>query len=126
MTDRARDPAKWVKRATRSHVEARIAYRAPASDDWHRGLIVNISRTGALFVADGAAVPEPQGELVVYLTRPPVPASAERPPWPEGYSRAVVTRHKQLTNGQFVVAVRFDANWSATPPDAGQDRPSTT
>ena len=80
-------------------------------------MIVNISRTGVLFVAGATAVPMPQGELIVYLTRPAVAASGHRPPWPEGYARAVVTRTRMLTNGQHVVAVQFDAAWSATPPD---------
>ena len=66
-------------------------------------------------------IPEQQADLVVYLTRPPLPASAQRPPWPEGYSRAVVTRRKQLTNGQYAIAVKFDADWSAAPPDVNDE-----
>ena len=117
LFDRARNPATWVTRATRSQIDVPIAYRMRASDAWHRGLIVNISRTGALFVADAAAVPAAHDVLVVYLTRPPIPATAVRPPWPDGYARAVVTRLKELTNGQCVIAVRFDAKWSDVPPD---------
>jgi hypothetical protein len=117
VNDRASDPARWVRRATRSHADAPIAYRLRSDETWHRGVIVNISRTGVLFVADAAAVPMPQSELVIYLTRPAVPASGSRPPWPEGYARAAVTRTRMLTNGQHVVAVQFDAVWTAAPPD---------
>lgn len=115
--DRARDPAKWVRRATRTQALAAIAYRLRSGETWHRGVIVNISRTGLLFVADAAASPAPRSELVIYLTRPPVAASAQRPPWPQGYGRAVVTRTRTLLNGELVAAARFDAEWTAAPPD---------
>lgn len=120
MLDRGDDPAKRVSRATRSYADAPIAYRLRSTETWQRGLIVNISRTGVLFVADAAAVPQPQCELMIYLTRPPVATSTQRPRWPEDYARAVVTRIKVLTNGQSVIAVRVDAAWTATPPNAAE------
>ena len=88
MPDRGRDPASWVKRATRSQVDAPLAYRTRAGDAWHRGLIVNISRTGALFIADGSGVPELQAELVVYLTRPPLPCECPA----AAVARGILTR----------------------------------
>jgi hypothetical protein len=113
----AREPRLWVRRATRSSISIPIAYRRVAHDQWFRGELVNISRTGALFIADQALVPEAQAALVIFLSRAALAATGGRGPWPDGYSRGLVTRMRQLTNGRHVAAVRFDADWTSAPPD---------
>ena len=123
---RPRDPGTWVRRATRSTVHVPLAYRAVNRDDWHRGELVNISRTGALFVASRSLQPEPHAALIVFLSRAALNTAIDGTgAWPDGYTRARVIRSKQLTKGTPVVAIRFDAEWSDRPPDAHGDEPMT-
>ena len=122
----AREPRLWVRRATRSAVSVPLAYRRVAFDTWFRGELVNISRSGALFLADDALVPEADAAVVVFLSRAALAATGGRGQWPDGYSRGTIARIKQLTNGRHVIAVHFDAEWTPTPPDAEEPEPEPT
>ena len=115
-----------MRRATRSSVSVPLAYRRVAFDHWFRGELVNISRSGALFLADDALVPEADAAVVVFLSRAALSETGGRGEWPDGYSRGTIARIKQLTNGRHVIAVHFDAEWTPTPPDAEEPEPEPT
>jgi hypothetical protein len=119
----AGEPHLWVQRASRSSVSVPLAYRRVAFDDWFRGELINISRSGALFVADDALVPELDAAIVVFLSRAARSEIGASGRWPAGYSRGTIARIEHLTDGRYAIAVRFDAEWTPTPPDAEQPEP---
>ncbi len=45
--------SSWRPRARRVSVELQIQFRQPGSEEWHSGIIRNVSETGVLILADG-------------------------------------------------------------------------
>jgi hypothetical protein len=45
--------ASWRPRARRISVEVQIQFREPGSEEWHPGVIRNVSESGVLIFADG-------------------------------------------------------------------------
>jgi hypothetical protein len=119
LTDSSRlaDPESWTRRATRLAVGAPIAYRSASTDTWFRGSMVDISRSGVLFVPDEAAVPDPELRLVIFLSRAALEAGGVKGLWPDLYCGGPVMRAFQLSTGRWAVAVRFDHEWASEPDD---------
>ena len=114
---RLADPSLWVRRATRLSVGAPIAYRSASTELWFRGSMVDISRSGVLFVPDADAVPDPDLRLVIFLSRAALEAGGVKGLWPDLYCGGPVMRAEQLSNGRWAIAVRFDHEWSSEPAD---------
>ena len=121
LTDSSRlaNPQTWVRRATRLNVGAPIAYRSASTDQWFRGSMVDISRSGVLFVPDDSAVPDPELRLVIFLSRAALEAGGVKGLWPDLYCGGPVMREERLSNGRWAVAVRFDHDWASHPDDVG-------
>jgi hypothetical protein len=119
LTDSSRlaTPDSWTRRATRLSVGAPIAYRSASTDTWFRGSMLDISRSGVLFVPDEAAVPDPELRLVIFLSRAALEAGGVKGLWPDLYCGGPVMRAIQLSNGRWAVAVRFDHEWASEPAD---------
>jgi hypothetical protein len=119
LTDSSRlaNHESWTRRATRLSVGAPIAYRSASTDTWFRGSMVDISRSGVLFVPDDAAVPDPELRLVIFLSRAALEAGGVKGLWPDLYCGGPVMRAIQLSNGRWAVAVRFDHEWASEPDD---------
>ena len=85
--------------------------------------MVDISRSGVLFVPDAGAVPDPDLRLVIFLSRAALAAGGVKGLWPDLYCGGPVMRAVQLSNGRWAVAVRFDHEWASQPddPDDGND-----
>lgn len=115
------NPQKWTRRATRLSVGAPIAYRSAATDQWFRGSMIDISRSGVLFVPDADAIPDPDLRLVIFLSRAALEAGGVKGLWPDLYCGGPVMRAEPLSNGRWAIAVRFDHEWSAQPDDVGED-----
>ena len=111
------DPSSWIRRATRLSVGAPIAYRSASTDVWFRGSMVDISRSGVLFVPDVDAVPDPELRLVIFLSRAALEAGGVKGLWPDLYCGGPVMRAEQLSNGRWAIAVRFDHEWAGQPDD---------
>jgi len=114
---RLANPQSWTRRATRLSVGAPIAYRSAATDTWFRGSMVDISRSGVLFVPDEASVPDPELRLVIFLSRAALAAGGVKGLWPDLYCGGPVMRAVQLANGRWAVAVRFDHEGASEPDD---------
>ena len=80
--------------------------------------MVDISRSGVLFVPDEAAVPDPELRLVIFLSRAALEAGGVKGLWPDLYCGGPVMRAIQLSDGRWAVAVRFDHDWASEPADA--------
>jgi hypothetical protein len=111
----------WTRRATRLSVGAPIAYRSASTDQWSLGSMVDISRSGVLFVPDDHAVPDPDLRLVIFLSRAALEAGGVKGLWPDLYCGGPVMREVQLSNGRWAVAVRFDHEWASQPDDANEE-----
>ena len=117
VSSRLETPESWTRRATRLSVGAPIAYRSATTDTWFRGSMVDISRSGVLFVPDDSAVPDPDLRLVIFLSRAALEAGGVKGLWPDLYCGGPVIRAIQLSNGRWAVAVRFDHEWASEPDD---------
>jgi hypothetical protein len=117
VSSRLADPSSWTRRATRLTVGAPIAYRSATTDQWFRGSMLDISRSGVLFVPDDTAVPDPDLRLVIFLSRAALEAGGVKGLWPDLYCGGPVMRAVLLANGRWAVAVRFDQEWAAQPDD---------
>jgi len=119
LTDSSRlaNSQSWTRRATRLIVGAPIAYRSASTDAWFRGSMVDISRSGVLFVPDESAVPDPELRLVIFLSRAALEAGGVKGLWPDLYCGGPVMRAIQLSDGRRAVAVRFDHEWASEPDD---------
>ena len=119
LTDSSRltNSDSWTRRATRLSVGAPIAYRSASTDTWFRGAMLDISRSGVLFVPDEAAVPDPELRLVIFLSRAALEAGGVKGLWPDLYCGGPVMRAFQLSTGRWAVAVRFDHEWASEPDD---------
>ena len=51
--DTSKKAASWRPRARRISVEVQIQFREPGSEEWHPGVIRNVSETGVLIFAEG-------------------------------------------------------------------------
>ena len=79
--------------------------------------MLDISRSGVLFVPDDTAVPDPDLRLVIFLSRAALEAGGVKGLWPDLYCGGPVMRAVLLGNGRWAVAVRFDQEWAAQPDD---------
>ena len=85
--------------------------------------MIDISRTGVLFVPDSSAVPDPELRLVIFLSRAALEAGGVSGLWPDLYCGGPVKRTARLVNGRWAVGVRFEYEWACEPADAGDDPP---
>lgn len=99
-------------------VGAPIAYRSASADEWFAGAMLDISRSGVLFVPDDSSVPDPDLRLVIFLSRAALEAGGVKGLWPDLYCGGPVMRTVRLPNGRWAVAVRFEYEWIAEPADA--------
>ena len=84
--------------------------------------MVDISRSGVLFVPDDAAVPDPDLRLVIFLSRAALEAGGVKGLWPDLYCGGPVMRTERLSNGRWAVAVRFEYEWASDPTDCADDQ----
>lgn len=115
------DASGWVRRATRLSVGAPIAYRSASTSEWFRGTLVDISRSGVLFVPDAASYPDPDLRLVIFLSRAALEAGGVAGLWPDLYCGGPVTRHVTAPDGRRAIAIRFDYDWPSPSPDETAD-----
>jgi hypothetical protein len=84
--------------------------------------MVDISRSGVLFVPGDTAVPDPDLRLVIFLSRAALEAGGVKGLWPDLYCGGPVMRTVQLTNGRWAVAVRFEYEWASEAPDVTDEQ----
>jgi hypothetical protein len=82
--------------------------------------MVDISRSGVLFVPDKTTLPDPNLRLVIFLSRAALQAGGVKGLWPDLYCGGPIMRSEKLSDGRWAIAVRFEYEWASDLPDADE------
>jgi len=113
-------PPGFFPRSPRLRVEVPVAYRRVTDERWARGVSVDVSRSGVLFVPSEAGGLSGDLLLVVFLSQMAIDADGTR--LPDLYCGGRVTRVAE-TDGKPALAMQIEFEWVEKPPGEPWDSP---